>query len=230
MAMPKVELSRAGNIIRQSSGYDAFIPHKLCDQGLKLDIHYKNMIQLVSESDRALGELTGVTKTVPDPDLFIAFYVRKEALLSSQIEGTQCSLEEVLQVDETVPEIKPVHEVVNYIKAMNYGLGALEKLPLSLRLIHEIHKVLLEGVRGKEKTPGEYKRYQNYIGPPGCNLNEAVFVSPPPAMMVELMGDWENYYYKQSNYVDLINAAILHAQFETIHPYAGEAFDYFHAL
>ncbi len=220
MAMPLLESNRVGNIFRQPSGCDAFVPHKLCAKSPEIDLSYNNMIRLISEADRALGELIGVTKIIPDPDLFIAFYVRKEALLSSQIEGTQCSLEEVLQVDEDVPEIKPVHEVVNYIKAMNYGLDALKELPISLRLIHNIHKVLLEGVRGKEKTPGEYKRYQNYIGPPGSNLNEAAYVPPPPNMMIELMGDWETYYYKENPYVDLINAAILHAQFETIHPYA----------
>lgn len=220
MVMPKLESNRVGNIMRQPTGYDAFIPHQLCQHDPQIDINYNNMLQLVSEAERSLGELIGISKIIPDPDLFIAFYVRKEALLSSQIEGTQCSLEEVLQVDESVPEVKPVYEVVNYINAMNHGLQSLDTLPISLRLIHNIHKVLLEGVRGKEKTPGEYKRYQNYIGPAGCNLNEAVFISPPPNMMIELMGDWESYYYKELNYVDLIKAAILHAHFETIHPYA----------
>jgi len=219
MAMPKLESNRTGNIILQPSGYNAFIPHKLSEHDLGIKIDHK-MIQLISEADRALGELIGITKTIPDPDLFVAFYVRKEALLSSQIEGTQCSLEEVLQVDENVPEVKPVHEVVNYVGAMNYGLDRLKKLPMSLRLIHEIHKELLSGVRGKEKTPGEYKRGQNWIGPPGCNLNEAAFVPPPPNMMIELMGDWEKFYYADTSYTDLINAAILHAHFETIHPYA----------
>lgn len=219
MAMPSLELNRTGNILRQPSGYDAFIPHKLSEYDLNIQVDHK-MIQLISEADRALGELIGVTKTIPDPDLFVAFYVRKEALLSSQIEGTQCSLEEVLQIDENVSEVKPVHEVVNYINAMNYGLDRLKELPMSLRLIHEIHKVLLSGVRGKEKVPGEYKRGQNWIGPPACNLNEALFVPPPPNMMVELMGDWEKYYYANTNYTDLVKAGILHAHFETIHPYA----------
>lgn len=219
MAMPSLELNRTGNIFRQPTGYDAFIPHKLCENDPNIQVDHK-MIQLISEADRALGELIGVTKTIPDPDLFVAFYVRKEALLSSQIEGTQCSLEEVLQVDENVSEIKPVHEVVNYIGAMQYGLARLKDLPMSLRLIHEIHKELLRGVRGKEKTPGEYKRSQNWIGSPGCNLSEAFYVPPPPNMMIELMGDWEKYYYAVTKNTDLVNAAILHAHFETIHPYA----------
>jgi Fic family protein len=216
--MENVTSHRTGTIIRQISGYDAFIPHKLTETDLDLQLD-RNMIQLLSEADRSLGELIGMTKTIPDPDLFIAFYVRKEALLSSQIEGTQCSLDEVIQVDENEADMKPVHEVVNYINAMNEGLQQLKNVPMSLRLMNQIHRVLLADVRGAERQPGELKHSQNWIGPPGCMLNEAVFVPPPPDRMNDLMGDWENYYHQKRRLPALIEAAVLHAHFETIHPY-----------
>ncbi|MFH1778112.1 MAG: Fic family protein [Candidatus Omnitrophota bacterium] len=216
--MQPLESNRAGIIVKQLTGYGAFIPHKIYAKGLNVKLD-SECIKLLSEADRALGELKGMTETLPDPDLFIAYYVRKEALLSSQIEGTQCSLDEVLQIDEKTDELKPVQEVINYINAMNQGLELLKNIPMSLRLIHDIHKTLLKGVRGKHKSPGEYKRQQNWIGPPGCQLSEAIFVPPPPQSMIELMGDWENYYHKHKSLPPLIEAAILHAQFETIHPY-----------
>ena len=122
-------------------------------------------------------------------------------------------------MNETTQETKPVHEVVNYIDAMNYGLGELAKIPMSLRLIHKIHEKVLDNVRGKDKTPGEYKRSQNWIGPPGSNLKEAAFVPPPPNLMLDLMGDFENYYHAEDQLPPLVKAAILHAHFETIHPY-----------
>ncbi|MFH1875667.1 MAG: Fic family protein [Candidatus Omnitrophota bacterium] len=216
--MEILESNRMGIVIDQPSGYSAFIPHKISGKGV--DIKWDTeLIKLLSEADRALGELKGATETLPDPDLFIAFYVQKEALLSSQIEGTQCSLDEVLQVDDKTSELKPVQEVINYIKAMNQGLEELTNLPMSLRLINSIHKKLLEGVRGKEKDPGEYKRKQNWIGAPGCTLNEAMYIPPPPHMMLELMGDWESYYHARKDVPPLVEAAILHSYFETIHPY-----------
>ena len=218
MAMQKLESTRIGRIVNQIKGYEAYIPNKLYPEKLFLNMDLE-IINLLSEADRALGELKGVTETVPNPDLFVAYYVRKEALLSSQIEGTQCSLDEVLQADEKTSEMKPVQEVVNYINAMNRGLEELKNIPMSLRLIHTIHKVLLDNVRGKHKYPGEYKRSQNWIGPSGCLLPEAIYVPPPPELMLELMGDWEQYYHSNQNLPPLIKAAILHSHFETIHPY-----------
>lgn len=216
--MRKPESDRAGIIVRQPTGYDAFIPHRIHPNGpsLVFDNEYQN---LLASASIALGELKGITNLLPDPDLFVAFYVRKEALLSAQIEGTQCSLDEVIQVDEKTQEAKPVHEVVNYISAMNEGLTELKTLPLSIRLIHKIHAKILNDVRGKEKTPGEFKRTQNWIGPPGSTLAEAVFVPPPPSLMIDLIGDFENYYHSEDGLPPLVKAAVLHAHFETIHPY-----------
>jgi len=207
-----------GLVIPQPTGYNAYIPKMLSDGSLEIRCSPATY-KILSEADRALGELKGATDTLPDPDLFIAYYVKKEALLSSQIEGTECSLDEVLEIDENVAEVKPVYEVINYIKAMNFGLEQLANIPMTIRLLHKIHETLLEGVRGKNKYPGEFKRSQNWIGPSGCTLSEAIYVPPPPDMMIELMGDFEKYYHMEKDVVPLIEAAIMHAQFETIHPY-----------
>jgi len=216
--MKSLESSRVGTIISQPGGYEAFIPKNLHPDGADITIDAECM-KLLSEAERALGELKGITELLPNPDLFVAFYVRKEALLSSQIEGTQCSLDEVIRVDETTHTTHQVEEVVNYIKAMKYGLERLQELPMSLRLVHEIHEKLMEKVRGSDKTPGEYKRTQNWIGPPGGTLQEANYVPPPPDIMIELMGDFENYYHSKDDLPDLIKTAVLHSHFETIHPY-----------
>ena len=218
--MKPIQPNRTGKTVNQIPGnYLAFIPNKVSPNGpssLKYDVE---MWKLLSEADLALGELNGVTKPLYNPNLFIGFYVQKEALLSSQIEGTQCSLDELLQVDKVSGGVKPVEEVINYIQAMNQGLEKLELFPFSSRLIKEIHKVMMQGVRGKEKSPGEFKHSQNWIGPPGCTLNESVFVPPPPHTIPDLMGDLENYYHAESELPMLLKAAILHAHFETIHPF-----------
>jgi Fic family protein len=218
--MLKPMSDRTGNIQRQTTGYDAFIPKELMPNGpaYTRDTEYE---RLISEAYLKLGELNGITQVLPDPDLFVAFYVQKEALLSSQIEGTQSSMDEVIQVDEQTKTMKPVDEVVNYVHAMNTGLRKMNALPFSTRLLHLLHERLMDGVRGQEKLPGQYKTRQNWIGPEGCNLNEALFVPPPPHLVEKLMGDLENYYHcDDTNIPSLIRAAIVHYQFETIHPYA----------
>ena len=216
--MRKLESDKAGKIINQH-GNLVFIPRKFATVGPRINIDFQTM-NILSQADRALGELKGVTETVPDPDLFVAFYVRKEALLSSQIEGTQCSLDEVIQVDEKTSKMEPVSEVVNYIKAMNYGLNNLNQLPVSKRLIHNIHKILLAGVRGQRRNPGKYKDSQNWIGPPGSTISEADYIPPPLNMMNEYMDDFEKYYHTEKDLPPLIEVAILHSYFETIHPYS----------
>lgn len=218
--MQKTTSDRTGYVQRQPTGYDAYIPHKLMPNGpdYNRDADYE---KLLSEAHLKLGELNGITQVLPDPDLFVAFYVKKEALLSSQIEGTQSSMDEVILVDEQTKTMRPVDEVVNYVHAMNNGLARVSKIPFSTRLLHELHKLLMDGVRGQEKTPGSYKTRQNWIGPEGCTLNEALYVPPPPHLNDELMGDLENFYHSaNSSTPDLIRAAIIHYQFETIHPYA----------
>ncbi len=211
---------RAGRFVRQIEGYQAFIPAPLPpDPPLVFDAE---MIGLLSRADRALGRLDGITSILPNPDLFVAMFVRKEAVLSSQIEGTQSTLDDVLQFeldDEGLDLPKDVGEVVNYVDAMNYGLARLEALPLCLKLIREIHQHLLRGVRGGEKTPGDFRRFQNWIGPAGCSLNGASFVPPPVHEMQTSLGNLERFLHDDGSLPVLVHCALAHAQFETIHPF-----------
>jgi Fic family protein len=180
------------------------------------------LASLLSEADRSLGRLDGVTSVLPNPDLFVGMYVRQEAVLSSQIEGTQSTLEDVLQFEidsrgQNLP--KDVAEVVNYIKAVKFGLERLDTLPLSLRLIREIHGVLLEGSRGSQRTPGEFRKTQNWIGPSSCTLTTATFVPPPVPEMNVALDNLEKFLHDRDSYPLLIQCGLAHAQFETIHPF-----------
>ncbi len=173
-------------------------------------------------ADRALGRLDGSIQTLPHPNLFVYMYVRKEAVLSSQIEGTQSSLQDVLTAEAKIfspDRPKDVDEVVNYVHAMNYGLDRLASLPVSVRLIREIHSKLLEGVRGSHLTPGELRTSQNWIGPGGCTLSEAVFVPPPFHELNEDLSQLERFLHADTSLPLLIKIGLAHAQFETIHPF-----------
>jgi len=173
--------TRAGRYVSQLQGYRAFIPAPLPpDPPLRID---PEMQDCLSRADHALGRLDGSVQTLPDPDLFVFMYVRKEAVLSSQIEGTQSSLDDLLKVEAKVFDPNrpnDVEEVLNYVNAMNYGLHRLADLPVSARLIREIHERLLKGVRGAERQPGELRKTQNWIGPKGATLLNAAFIPPPP--------------------------------------------------
>jgi Fic family protein len=211
---------RAGRYIQQSSGYRAFIPAPLPPDP---PVRLRGELQaLLSRADRALGRLDGSIHTLPHPDLFVAMYVRKEAVLSSQIEGTQSSLQDVLAAEAKVLDFerpRDVDEVFNYIAAMNHGLDRLASLPVSLRLIREIHERLLQGVRGHHATPGELRASQNWIGPGGCTINEATFVPPPPHEVPQLLSDLEKFLHADTDLPLLIKIGLAHAQFETIHPF-----------
>ncbi|MGP0002364.1 MAG: Fic family protein [Acetobacteraceae bacterium] len=178
---------------------------------------------LLSAADRALGRLYGSVQTLPNPDLFVAMYVRKEAVLSSQIEGTQSSLQDVLAAEAQMfgADARPgdVKEVLNYIKAMNHGLSRLPDIAVSVRLIREIHEKLMTGVRGGTLTPGEVRRSQNWIGPQGCTLANASYVPPPPHLIGDELANMETFLHQKDNVPDLIRIGITHAQFETIHPF-----------
>lgn len=175
----------------------------------------------LSEADRAIGRLDGVSATLPNPDLFVAMYVRREAVLSSQIEGTQSSMDDVLafELDARGARRLPndVEEVVNHVAAMNHGLARLSELPLSLRLIREIHERLMRGVRGQEKSPGEFRRSQNWIG--GTAPGNARFVPPPWEELPRLLGNFETFLHEPAGLPPLVHAGVAHAQFETIHPF-----------
>src|SRR5690606_26588048 len=177
------------------------------------------MLKLLSDADRKLGRLDGITQILPNPELFVAMYVKKEAVLSSQIEGTQASLIDVLGEDEQGTKSLDVREIVNYVNAMNYGLERMSELPLSLRLIQEIHSILLKDGRGNNRNPGEFRSTQNWIGPAGCNLMDATFVPPPVPEMIKAMGQLEVFMHEEDDIPTLIKIGMIHAQFETIHPF-----------
>lgn len=213
--------TRAGRYRHEPSGYQAFYPAALPpDPPLRLE---GGLQGLLSAADRALGRLDGSVQTLPNPDLFVFMYVRKEAVLSSQIEGTQSSLQDLLaaEADLFAADRRPrdVDEVVNYVKAMNHGIARLAELPVSVRLIREIHERLLEGVRGSRLTPGELRRSQNWIGPGGCTLAEATFVPPPPHAVPEALGELERFLHRSDDLPELVKIGLAHVQFETIHPF-----------
>ncbi|HLZ47760.1 MAG TPA: Fic family protein [Candidatus Limnocylindria bacterium] len=177
----------------------------------------------LSAADLAIGRLDGVAQTLPNPDLFVAMYVRREAVLSSQIEGTQSTLDDVLafELDAQTRELpKDVEEIVNYVKAMNYGIDRLAQLPLSLRLIREIHAELMKNVRGQHKDPGEFRRSQNWIGPGQRSpIERATFIPPPVHEMENALDDFEKFLHTEHSLPALVHCGVAHAQFETIHPF-----------
>lgn len=180
------------------------------------------LYSLLSQADRALGRLDGSVQTLPNPGLFVFMYVRKEAVLSSQIEGTQASLGDVLAIEAQIfnPE-RPndVGEVLNYVAAMNHGLARLAEFPLSLRLIREIHEKLMHGVRGEHARPGEFRQSQNWIGPQGATLAQATFVPPPHTELPRLLRAFESFIHQRDSLPTLVQIGIAHAYFETLHPF-----------
>ena len=175
----------------------------------------------LSAADRAIGRLAGEGRGLPNPHLLMRPFVRKEAVLSSRIEGVQATLGGLLAVEAEAPaDDNPddLREVGNYVAALEYGLERLETLPVSLRLVREIHERLMRGVRGDFATPGEFRRSQNWIGPPGCALNDATYVPPPPSELMKCLGQWEGFLHDDT-LPPLVHAALAHSQFETIHPF-----------
>ncbi len=211
---------RAGKYVHQPSGYRAFLPEPLPPHP-EVSLTAP-LLLLLGEADRALGRLDGLAENLPDVDLFVSMYVRKEAVLSSQIEGTQASLADILQFEADAPRRElpgDVAEVYQYVRAMNFGLRRMMRLPLSLRLIREIHGELMRGARGGMKTSGEFRRSQNWIGPQGCTLAQATFIPPPPHDMMAALGDLERFIHSSGLAPSLVKCALVHCQFETIHPF-----------
>lgn len=212
---------RAGRFLAQATGYKAFVPAPLPPHpGVVFDGELRT---LLSQADRDIARLDAIASLLPNPDLFVAMYVRHEAVLSSQIEGTQSTLEDVLAFEaHAQPQDAPrdVEEVVNYVRAMNHGLARLETLPLSLRLLREIHGELMQNVRGGEKSPGEFRSSQNWIGGTGSTLTNASFVPPPVHELMNCLGALEKFLHEgKTNVPLLIRCGLAHAQFETIHPF-----------
>jgi len=203
--------------VRTAEGAEAFIPDPLPPQ----IVWTPQLLRSLSEADRAVGRLAAEGARLPNPHLLIRPFVRREAVLSSRIEGTQATLGEVLaaemgaHVDRAPDDLR---EVANYVAALEHGLSRLPKLPLSLRLVREIHTKLMKGVRGHRATPGEFRRTQNWIGPPGAPIEQATFVPPPPNEVGTALSAWERFLHDRS-LPPLVQIALFHYQFEAIHPF-----------
>ncbi len=212
-----IQQSPAGQIVKSPKGYRAFVPHNLPPK-IEWDTAVVNSL---SRADFLLGKLAREGSKLPNPHLLIRPFITREAVLSSKIEGTQATLGEILAASAGAyvkQNPDDLQEVQNYIKALDYGLSRLAELPLSLRLIKEIHEHLMQGVRGSHATPGDFRVSQNWIGSPGCTLNTAKFVPPPPENLMDSLGAFENFLHDRS-LPPLIHTALCHYQFEAIHPF-----------
>lgn len=213
-------MTRAGTLVQNLSGdaaYWSFRPAPLPPEPeLKID---DEMRRLLIETSRQLTNLARFSLLIPSTDRFISMYMRKEALLSSQIEGTPCTLEDILDPELNATVNPDVGEVINYVKATQFALEQMHTLPLCNQLLCETHAVLMTGVRGKEKNPGEFRRRQNWIGAAGCSLKDARYIPPNVEDMTTALNELEQYIHEDSPYPPLIDAALIHYQFETIHPF-----------
>lgn len=210
---------RSGRKITQISGYQAFIPSSLPPTpSIRIN---DDIAQVLQQANVAMEKMDAMGDFILNRDHIIAMYIRKEAVLSSQIEGTQASLEDIFKYEDDLPikNVNDVEEVVNYIKALNHGMHRLQEFPMSIRLIKEIHKILMSNTRGQEKTPGLFRTSQNWIGAPGSTLKTASFVPPPPHEALDAIGQLELFLHADTDLPDLIKCALIHYQFETIHPF-----------
>ena len=213
-------MDRAGIYVDNLTGeasYKSFKPNPLPPiPEISID---EELVRLIVDANRHLTKLDTASQLISNADLFISMYVRKEALISSQIEGTQCTLDDVLDPEADMNVNLDVSDVVNYVKATQYALKRLENFPLCCRLMKEVHAVLMEGVRGEDKTPGEFRYSQNWIGPANCSLKDARYIPPNVDDMQIAMSDLEKYMNENVEYDPLIRVALIHYQFETIHPF-----------
>jgi Fic family protein len=199
-------------------GYHAFVPAAL-PPALEIS---GGLLSVISAADRSVGRLAGLGALLPNPYVLIRPFIAREAVLSSRIEGTRASLSDLFLFEAAPteePAVPDVREVANYVRALDYALSPRRKLPVSLRLIRELHRLLMSGVRGNQATPGEFRRSQNWIGPAGCTLNDATFVPPPEAEMKVSLDQLERYLHAASDLPPLIRLALIHYQFEAIHPF-----------
>jgi Fic family protein len=209
-----------GKLVQQKGNYKAFIPNLFPPKNLPSNINTPKIIKLLSDANFLLGKIDGITKLLPDIDFFIFMYIKKEAAHSSQVEGTKAKLTDALLAEvKRTPELPDdVDDILHYIDAMNTGLERLEKIPLSLRLIKEVHSILLTKARSTAfPYPGEFRKTQNWIM--GTNPTDARFVPPPPEYVMPAMSDLEKFFYSHEEIPILIKVALIHSQFETIHPF-----------
>ena len=206
-----------GSFVPVAGDYVAFVPAVL-PPSIFWDT---NIAVSLSAADRSIGRLAGEARHLPNPNLLVAPFIRREAVLSSRIEGTQTTLGELLAAEAGAPverSLLDLREVGNYVTALEYGLRRLDSLPLSLRFVRELHEQLMRGVRGDSATPGEFRRSQNWIDSPGSTLADATYVPPPPSELMDCLAAWERFLHDES-LPPLIHAALIHAQFEAIHPF-----------
>ena len=209
--------SPCGRLVATEQHHNAFVPDPL-------PRHMPLSTSLVSQIDKAtlsIGTLAGVGETIPNPNLLILPFLRKEAVLSSKIEGTQASLSDVFifEASEGRWPSPDSREVINYVDALNHGIRRLDELPLCTRLSNELHQVLMQGVRGEDKRPGELREIQNWIRSKGTNIGDARYIPPPPDYLPDLMADWEAFVNEELEMPRLMQCALIHYQFEAIHPY-----------
>lgn len=209
--------STSGRVIKSPKGYEAYVPNPLPP-----DIEWSTqLVNALSRADFVIGKLAREGSKLPNPHLLMRPFITREAVLSSKIEGTHATLGEVLAHNAGISvkhDPDDLQEVQNYIVALDFGLNRLKELPLSLRLIKEIHEQLMQGVRGGHATPGEFRKTQNWIGPPGCTLNTAKFVPPPVDVIIDCLGEFEKFLHNRQ-LPALIHIALCHYQFEAIHPF-----------
>lgn|SRR5574341_503417 len=229
MDVEKFSKSPSGRIVKSGQGdtaYWSYIPNPLPPE-LTFD---PELMRALSDADRSLGELAGLGRTMQNPHLLIRPFIRREAVLSSRIEGTETDITDLYAYEagqlplpgvehKHVPPESDVREVRNYVVALEYGIERLDTLPVSLRFMRELHERLMKGVRGGHATPGEFRRSQNWIGPRGCTLNEATYVPPPVPAMQDALGQLEKYIHDDTLYPPLIRIGQIHYQFEAVHPF-----------
>lgn len=210
-----------GNLVSVGERRWAFVPAPLPP---KL-AYGSRLVTALSEADRALGELAGLGRTLPNPYLLTRPFLRREAVLSSRIEGTRASLVDLYAFEAEPPLFgeperrDDVQEVQNYVRALEHGIGRLGELPISQRLLREMHAILMEGVRGAQRDPGEFRRVQNWIGPPGADVEDATYLPPPPAEIPTALSTLERYIHQDTGQPPLVDIALVHYQFEAVHPF-----------
>jgi len=212
----KLFSTRAGTLYQAESDYQCYLPKSLPIEDFRVDNSLLNEIQ---EATSKLSVLSFASENFEYGDILISAFAQKEAVLSSQIEGTQCTLDDVFQSKPSKNARPDLTETVNYVKAMNYGYALLEKLPISLRYLRQVHEVLLSGLRGSDKNPGQFRSSQNWVGPEDGGIAEAHYVPPAPNFLIDLMGNFEKYLVEDPSQSPLLKIAFAHYQFETIHPF-----------
>ena len=217
MRLSEFSETQRSKLRKMRQGHLAFIPGPIPRE---LD-YTSELVNALSEADRALGELSGVGQRLANPQMLIRPYMRREAVLSSRIEGTQSSLAQLLLFEANAPTQRPddAREVLNYVRALEWGIASLRRLPISHRMVLGLHQRLLHGVRGQRSTPGRFRTTQNWIGPEGTPVEKAIFVPPPPEALSDALDDWDKYIHEVDSTPPLLRCALIHYQFETIHPF-----------